>query len=364
MKQKIKLGLMSLLAGASILSFSNASAQQSETGFWIRQRPTFTDYGATARDYWANTIDNNEQRASMTKASWHAMNLAMGRDDSQVELLGDGHENYKEMLRVGDNSYVDLPKDYWETHTRKKVQDNSIEEKKQELARWNERVEKLQKSRDPHGLEDKIVFTANRWIDLNENGYIDWSEFQGVKNSFEEGDDLKVIVHNTYQDAKQVRLKIYGPNGEVILNASPKSKLAPNDLFWAGNDSDAVFRSIFKNAGAGSYKAVVYFDDQSVATQDFEIKRNPRTSNVQESPTILKQIINLDDKIIGLDEDTVSGKKIVYAKNAQKGNYKLLVDRVFDKKQTSNDKTLANLDNQEVCYNVYYGVYLIPKAKD
>jgi hypothetical protein len=254
MKTKLKqVGLIGILAGATLLGFSNAGAQQSETGFWIRQRPTFTDHGATARDYWATVVDNNERADQTRNESYRAMNAALGKDDSKVELLPDEHGNYREMLRVGDNSYVPLPKDYWETHTRKKTSENSSERKIR--------------------LEDKIAFTINRWIDINNNKLVDPGEFQGLKNNFDDGEDLKLIVHNIYSDEKKVRVTLYGPEGNILINSEPQYKIPPNSYLWLNKEVEDAFKKIFTVGGPGSYKAVIYFNKELVATHDFEIRR-------------------------------------------------------------------------------------------
>ncbi len=344
MKNKLKqVGLIGLLVGATSLGFSNANAQQSETGFWIRQRPTFTDYGATARDYWATVVDNNERADQTRNESYRAMNAALGKDDSQVELLPDEHGNYREMLKVGDNSYVALPKDYWETHTRKKTDENSIERKIK--------------------LEDKIIFTINRWIDINNNRLVDHGEFQGLKNNFDEGEDLKLIVHNIYNDEKKVRVTLYGPEGNILINSEPQNKIPPSSYLWLNKEVEDAFKKIFRVGGPGSYKAVVYFEDHSAATHDFEIKKHEKENSVNPKMQIpvLSELVSTNDRIMMINHDENGANKTIFAKNEQLGFYSIKKKIQFDRKLNDDDIVISDINKNRVYYNKAYGVYIAPK---
>jgi hypothetical protein len=120
-------------------------------------------------------------------------------------------------------------------------------------------------------LSSKIIFTFNRWIDLNEDQQFEYNELQGVKNSFTEGEELHIIIQNQYTSSKFVRHVIYGPAGdklcdwETIFNPKMSSGIFKDDR-------DSHFKPIFTRGGVGSYKAAVYFDNKLVATHDFEIK--------------------------------------------------------------------------------------------
>jgi hypothetical protein len=137
-----------------------------------------------------------------------------------------------------------------------------------ELKNAEETKTKMQK-RDPYNLRKKLAFTCNSRADLNNNGGIDLTEFQGVKNTFYENEPIMLYV--TGFENKKMKPVLYNPQGKIVYTREE----TPKSSIWISLDGEEL-ETILKQSGIGSYKAVVYIDDKLEATHEFEILPRPK----------------------------------------------------------------------------------------
>jgi hypothetical protein len=142
-------------------------------------------------------------------------------------------------------------------------------------------------------LEDKKVYTANRWIDANRNGIAEDEEVWGVKTSFEEGEQMFIAIQNRTADPKSLREVIKDPRGIIIADwRATLNAYAIMDIkeeLW-----EEKFKPLLEKSGVGNYLVEVYFNDQLEAIYGFNILRGNRETAPKQ--VIKRQETDLEDK--------------------------------------------------------------------
>jgi hypothetical protein len=123
---------------------------------------------------------------------------------------------------------------------------------------------------------NKRIFTCNRWIDLDGDKQPIDNEYQGVKTSFEEGEEMHIVVRQHVSDGGALKEVIYAPNGRKIREWSLKP--TDRDVVYGSNPEnwENCFKPLLNEGGVGSYKVAVYINEKLWTTHDFEIKRRPQ----------------------------------------------------------------------------------------
>ncbi len=109
-------------------------------------------------------------------------------------------------------------------------------------------------------------FACNYWIDRNQDGMVDFGEYEGVKDSFRSFESITIV--STIYNKRGANLKciVWSPAG---IPVSEDKSVVSFDV----NISRLMFspHQLKSLGGVGRYRAVWYVEDNPVNTTDFQL---------------------------------------------------------------------------------------------
>jgi hypothetical protein len=301
MKTHIKFGLIgllgaSLIAGNALADGSYGAAQRA----LMRQHKMMTPAGEDSMRYLIGTwedLDNKEQLQKMQNAAKAAVEQARADAEAQAK-------------------------------TRAEVK--SLPERKKSPLEL---------------LDDKTVFTINRWED-NGDGVVVYEEFRGYKDTFDYGEEVRIIIKNNDDRIRSFKEIIVCPGGGPTItrnfNTLPPGKIfGTHPTLW-----EDEFKNIILAGGIGKYNVEIHdaVTEELVDSHSFTIKPKPGLENFvvrnDIALCVCSQIIDVNKNrvydpkdCIGIRDTFVEGEQIsIYFRNLSKESRNLAFAVISPKK--------------------------------